>query len=210
MTQPYGHWSPPASNAYAPAPRPFPMAPAPTTLMGSSFFVGGWLVLLWFIEVVDLLLGGTLDAFGISPRDVTELPQVFSAPLLHFGFGHLMANSLPFLVLGVLTRLAGRREFWVATGASVVVSGLFAWLLSAQFTVTAGASGLVFGWLAFLLVRGIFAGNWVQILVSAAVFGFFGGMLWGIFPTMPGISWQGHLGGAVGGVLAAWWLSRRR
>lgn len=210
MTQPYGQWAPPPHQGYAPAPQFVPALPARPSLIGSSFFVGGWLVVLWLVEVVDMFLGGALDTFGVSPRELGELPQVLSAPLLHFGFEHLAANSLPFLVLGVLTRLAGRREFWVATGASVVTSGLAAWLLSGPFTVTAGASGLVFGWLAFLLVRGIFAGNWVQILLSAAVFGFFGGMLWGVLPTMPGISWQAHLGGAAGGVLASWWLTRRR
>ena len=112
-------------------------------------------------------------------------------------------------MLGVLTRMTGRRTFWIATLASILVSGLFAWLLSAPNTVTAGASGLIFGWLTFLLVRGLFNRNWKQILIAAAVFGFFGGMLWGVFPTLPGVSWQGHLGGAVGGVLAAWWLQRR-
>ncbi|HHU39431.1 MAG TPA: rhomboid family intramembrane serine protease [Propionibacterium sp.] len=171
--------------------------------------MGGWLVLLWVLEVVDLVLLGALDGFGVSPRVIAELPQVLTAPFLHFGFEHLMANSVPFLVLGVLTRMSGRRAFWVATAVSIVVSGLFAWLLSAPHTVTAGASGLIFGWLAFLLVRGLFNRNWKQILISAAVFGFFGGMLWGVFPTLPGVSWQGHLGGAVGGVLAAWWLPRR-
>ena len=144
-----------------------------------------------------------------SQRDEAELPQIFSAPLLHFGFEHLAANSLPFLVLGVLVRMTGRRAFWIATLIAVVASGLAAWLMSAPGTVTAGASGLVFGWLTYLLVRGLFNGDWVQILIAAAVFGFFGGMLWGVFPTMAGVSWQAHLGGVLGGVLAAWWLNRR-
>ena len=208
MSQQYGSWSSPASPAQT-VPTVTAPAPARPTLGGSLRFVGGWLVLLWLLEVVDLMLIGALDGFGVSPRDVAELPQILTAPLLHFGFEHLAANSLPFLVLGTLTRMAGRRAFWVATGLSIVVSGLFAWLLSAPLTVTAGASGLIFGWLAFLLVRGLMNGDWKQILISAAVFGFFGGMLWGVFPTMPGVSWQGHLGGAVGGVLAAWWMRRR-
>lgn len=188
---------------------PVPTAPRPT-VESSVTFVGGWLAVLWLLEVVDVALGHRLDAFGISPRDLGELPQILSAPLLHFGFGHLVANSLPFLVLGTLTRLAGRLVFWVATGAAAVASGLFAWLLSAPHTVTAGASGLVFGWLAFLLVRGVLNRDWRQILISVAVFAFFGGILWGVLPGQPGISWQAHLGGAVGGVLAAWMMSRRR
>ena len=210
MSQQYGWTPPPPSHGRVAVPPPASTpAPARPTLGSSVVFVGGWLVLLWVLEALDVVLLGALDGFGVSPRVIAELPQVLTAPFLHFGFEHLMANSLPFLVLGVLARMAGRRPFWVATLASILVSGLFAWLLSAPNTVTAGASGLVFGWLAFLLVRGLFNRNWKQILISAAVFGFFGGMLWGVFPTLPGVSWQGHLGGAVGGVLAAWWLQRR-
>ena len=210
MSQQYGWTPPPPSYGRVAVPPPAStLAPARPTLGSSGVFVGGWLVLLWVLEALDVVLLGALDGFGVSPRVIAELPQVLTAPFLHFGFEHLMANSLPFLVLGVLARMAGRRPFWVATLASILVSGLFAWLLSAPSTVTAGASGLVFGWLAFLLVRGLFNRNWKQILISAAVFGFFGGMLWGVFPTLPGVSWQGHLGGAVGGVLAAWWLQRR-
>lgn len=210
MSQQYGWTPPPPSYGRVAVPPPAStLAPARPTLGSSVVFVGGWLVLLWVLEALDAVLLGALDGFGVSPRVIAELPQVLTAPFLHFGFEHLMANSLPFLALGVLARMAGRRPFWVATLASILVSGLFAWLLSAPSTVTAGASGLVFGWLAFLLVRGLFNRNWKQILISAAVFGFFGGMLWGVFPTLPGVSWQGHLGGAVGGVLAAWWLQRR-
>lgn len=210
MSQQYGWTPPPPSYGRVAVPPPAStLAPARPTLGSSVVFVGGWLVLLWVLEALDVMLLGALDGFGVSPRVIAELPQVLTAPFLHFGFEHLMANSLPFLALGVLARMAGRRPFWVATLASILVSGLFAWLLSAPNTVTAGASGLVFGWLAFLLVRGLFNRNWKQILISAAVFGFFGGMLWGVFPTLPGVSWQGHLGGAVGGVLAAWWLQRR-
>ncbi|MDO5535805.1 MAG: rhomboid family intramembrane serine protease, partial [Propionibacteriaceae bacterium] len=193
-------WTPPPAPHGRMAVRTPSTAPARPTLGSSLLFIGGWLALLWILEVLDLILIGALDGFGVSPRDVAELPQILTAPLLHFGFEHLMANSLPFLVLGVLTHLTGRRTFWVATAVSIVVSGLFAWLFSAPNTVTAGASGLIFGWLTFLLVRGLMNGNWKQILISVAVFGFFGGMLWGVFPTLPGVSWQGHLGGAVGGV----------
>lgn len=210
MSQQYGSWTPPPpSYGRVPVPAPQAHAPARPSFGSSVVFIGGWLALLWVIEVLDMVLIGALDGFGVSPRDVAELPQILTAPFLHFGFEHLMANSLPFLVLGVLVRMTGRRAFWVASLASILVSGLLAWLLSAPNTVTAGASGVIFGWLSFLLVRGLFNRNWRQILISAVVFGFFGGMLWGVFPTLPGVSWQGHLGGAVGGVLAAWWLQRR-
>lgn len=213
MSMPSGTWPP---QAPAPNSRPnseghlSPSTPAERrpSLVGSAIFIGGWLALMWLLEAADAVSGGMLDTFGVSPRDISELPQIFTAPFLHFGFGHLMANSLPFLVLGVLVRMSGRRTFWVATLTAIVCSGLLTWLISPPSTVTAGASGLVFGWLGFLLLRGLFAHNWMQIIVAAAVFGFFGGILWGVLPTMSGISWQGHLGGVLGGVLAAWWPNR--
>ena len=210
MSQQYGWTPPPPSYGRVAVPPPAStLAPARPTLGSSVVFIGAWLVLLWVLEALDAVLLGALDGFGVSPRVIAELPQVLTAPFLHFGFGHLMANTIPFLVLGTLTRMSGRREFWVATLSSIVVSGLLTWLISAPGSVTAGASGLVFGWLVYLLLRGLFARNWVQILIAAAVFGFFGGMLWGVFPTLPGVSWQAHLGGILGGVLAAWGLHRK-
>ncbi len=212
--RPQVHWGPPPQQGYYPPQlQPLQPAPAPTLRAkpsgpGAFMFIAGLLVLLWAIEAADFVTAGALDSFGIRPRSVESLPAILVAPLLHFGFSHLAANSLPFLVLGTITRMSGRRDFWIATGFAVLGSGLTAWLLAAPNSVTAGASGLIFGWLTYLLVRGLIAGNWMQILIAAIVFGFFGGMLWGVFPTVPGVSWQAHLGGAAGGVLAAWMLGR--
>lgn len=210
--QPQVRWAaPPQQGGYYPPPQPLPPAPpvpAKASGAGSFLFIAGWLVLMWAIEAADFITSGALDSFGIRPRSVESLPAVFVAPLLHFGFSHLAANSLPFLVLGTIVRMSGRRAFWIATLLAVLGSGLTAWLLAAPGSVTAGASGVIFGWLTYLLVRGLIAGNWMQILIAAVVFGFFGGMLWGVFPTVPGVSWQAHLGGAAGGLLAAWVLGR--
>ncbi len=172
--------------------------------------MGGWLVLMWVLEVFDQMTFNSLDQFGVSPRDVSELPQIFTAPFLHFGYGHLISNSVPFFVLGLLVLLSGVRPFVAATLFSVVASGLAAWLLSAPMTVTAGASGLVFGWLAYLLVRAFFTRTWLHAVVAVVVFLFYGAILVGVLPGAPGISWQGHLGGAVGGLVAAWVLHSRR
>lgn len=180
------------------------------TPAAASLFMGGWLVLMWVLEVFDQMTFNSLDQFGVSPRDVSELPQIFTAPFLHFGYGHLISNSVPFFVLGLLVLLSGVRPFVAATLFSVVASGLAAWLLSAPMTVTAGASGLVFGWLAYLLVRAFFTRAWVHAVVAVVVFLFYGAILIGVLPGEPGISWQGHLGGAVGGLVAAWVLHSRR
>ena len=152
----------------------------------------------------------SLDAFGIEPRQASDLPNILWSPFLHFGWAHLISNSVPFLVLGVLTYLSGVARFVVTTVVSTVVSGLTAWLLAAPGTITAGASGVVFGYLTYLLVRGIFTKKPSQILLAVVVFAIYGTVLLGVLPGTPGVSWQGHLGGAVGGVLAAYLLHSKK
>ncbi|HOQ53450.1 MAG TPA: rhomboid family intramembrane serine protease [Micropruina sp.] len=169
----------------------------------AGIVIGAWTVLLWLIELVDQVTRGALEMLGIQSWNVASLPSVFVAPLIHDDWAHLAANTLPFAALGFLVLLGGwGRALW-ATVVIVVVSGLFAWLLSPPHTVTIGASGLVFGWLAYLLVRAVFTRNTAQIVIAVAVLVVYGSLLWGVLPTQPGVSWQAHLGGALGGALAA-------
>lgn len=182
---------------------------SPLPARTAGIVIGAWTVLLWVIEIVDQLTRGALEWLGIHSWQVDSLPSVFVAPLIHDDWAHLAANTLPFAVLGFLVLLGGFvRAFW-ATVVTVMVSGLFAWLLSPPNTVTIGASGLVFGWLTYLLVRAVFTRNTVQILIAVGVLMVYGSVLWGVLPTQPGVSWQAHLGGAVGGALAAWLLHGR-
>ena len=164
---------------------------------------------LWFLEIVDASLGGALDGFGIQARDPDGLPGIVVAPFLHAGFDHLISNSLPFAVLGFLVLLGGFARWVWSSLISVVTSGLTAWLLTPANTIILGASGLIFGWLTYLLFRGFYSRKLSQVLVAAAVLVVYGGMIWGVFPSQPGVSWQAHLGGAVGGVIAARLLHRR-
>ena len=131
------------------------------------------------------------------------------SPFLHFGWPHLIGNSVPFLVLGVLTYLSGPARWLFTTVFTTIVSGLFAWLLSPLGTITAGASGLIFGYLTYLLARGIYTRKLGQILVSVVVFLAYGSVLLGVLPTQMGVSWQAHLGGAIAGVASAWYLHGR-
>ena len=165
---------------------------------------------LWLLEVVDLLAGGALDSYGIEARELDGLPEIFTAPFLHGGFDHLLSNTLPFGVLGFLVLLGGVVRWALSSLTSIVTSGLFAWLLTPAGTIVLGASGLVFGWLTYLVVRGVWSRRPAQVLIGLAVLLVYGGMIWGVLPGAAGISWQAHLGGAVGGVLAAWLLHRRR
>lgn len=178
--------------------------PSITTPRGAFVFMLGWLALLWVVELVDQLSMNALDGFGIRPRNIDSLWSILVAPFLHYGWNHLIANSLPFLILGWIVLISGIREFVVATIVSSVASGLFVWLLSPFGTLTAGASGLIFGWLTFVLFRGMFTRDSRQILQAVVIFVVYGSLLWGLIPVRTSVSWQGHLGGAVGGVLAAW------
>lgn len=164
---------------------------------------------MWVSEAIDTVLGGALDQYGIVPRDLSGLDGIAYAPFLHGGFGHLMANTVPFVVLGVTIALAGLARL-VAVGAIVVVvGGLGTWLTGAPSTVHIGASGVVFGFTAYLIARGVFARLPMEVAVSAVVLVLWGGALVSGVVPQEGISWQGHLFGAVGGVLAAWLLHRQ-
>ncbi|MYT31267.1 MULTISPECIES: rhomboid family intramembrane serine protease [unclassified Streptomyces] len=170
----------------------------------------GWVALLWVLEGVDTLSGNALDAFGIQPRDPAELVDVVPAAFLHFGFGHLAANTLPLLVLGFVAALrSGIRRFLAAVLTIIVVSGLGVWLTAPPHSNTAGASGVVFGLFGYLLVRGFIERKPLDIGIGLGVGLFYGSILWGALPTQSGISWQAHLFGLVGGVLAAFVLRER-
>jgi membrane associated rhomboid family serine protease len=165
---------------------------------------------LWALELLDALTGGALDAYGIESREIDGLlPEIFTAPFLHGGFDHLISNTVPFGVLGFLVLLGGVARWLLSSLTSILTSGLFAWLLTPGDTIILGASGLVFGWLTYLIVRGVWSRRPAQVLVGLAVLLVYGGLIWGVLPGAAGISWQAHLGGALGGVLAAWLLHRR-
>lgn len=178
---------------------------------GGLLVVGGSLALLWVLEIVDTVLGGRLDAYGIQPHSVSGLDGLLFAPFLHAGFGHLISNSLPFAVLGFVAYVAvSALRFAAVIVITGVTSGMGAWLLGSSGSVVVGASGVIFGLLGFLLVRGVFVRSLGSILVSVGVLLLYGGMLTGVVPGAAYISWQAHLGGFIGGVLAAWLLRRRK
>ncbi|GAA1520148.1 rhomboid family intramembrane serine protease [Nocardioides humi] len=169
-----------------------------------------FVVLLWAIEVVDVVASHRLDGWGIRPRSGEGLLGILAAPLLHGGWGHLSANTVPALVLGFLTLVTGIGRGLVATAIVWLLGGFAVWLVAGSDSVHLGASGLIFGWLTYLVVQGFVDRKPVEILVGVAVLLVYGGVLWGVLPGQPGISWQGHLFGAVAGVVAAVVVSERR
>jgi membrane associated rhomboid family serine protease len=160
------------------------------------------IVAMWVVEVIDVPLDGRLDRFGIRPRRADGLDGVLFSPFLHLGFGHLIANTVPFVVLGGLICLSGAAQFLTVTAIVAVIGGVGTWLTGGTNTLVVGASGLVFGYLLYLVTRGIFARNLLYLLGGVVVLAVYGSVLWGVLPR-PGISWQGHLFGGVGGVGAA-------
>lgn len=178
-------------------------------LMRAVIVIGILLAAMWALEAFDQATANSLDPLGIRPRQLDSLDNILIAPWLHFGWLHLISNSGPFMVLGVLTYLSGWVRWLVTTVSSVIGSGLLVWLISPAASITAGASGLVFGWLAYLLVRGFYTRRPGQIALGIVLLLIYGGILVGLLPTAAGVSWQGHLGGAIGGALAAWWQHGR-
>lgn len=167
-----------------------------------------WVALLWVLEIIDVVSRHALDTFGVSPRDLGELRDVVPAAFLHFGFDHLAANTVPLLVLGFLVALAGLRRFFAVVTVIILVSGLGVWLTAPAHTTTAGASGVVFGLLGYLLIRGFVNRSAGDLVVGLLVGLVYGSVLWGVLPTATGVSWQGHLFGLVGGVMAAFAFRR--
>ncbi|MGH8794158.1 MAG: rhomboid family intramembrane serine protease [Stackebrandtia sp.] len=203
MTQP----SPPPPGAEAPASKT-------AAALRGAVCVAAFTALLWVVEAIDFVVPADLDRFGVEARSFDGLPGIFFAPLLHVDFSHLAANSVPLLVLGALTAMRGLGRFLLASLVIVVVGGAGVWLTGPVSTplaphVTVGASGLIFGYFGYLVGRGIFDRRLLDVAVAALVVVVYGSILWGVLPSDPNVSWQGHLFGLVGGVVAAWALRRK-
>jgi membrane associated rhomboid family serine protease len=169
-----------------------------------AIILATFVAIFWLLEILDqFVFRGSLDIFGIIPHQVIGLRGILFAPFLHGDFSHLIANTVPFLILGWLVMLQETSDFFIVTGLTMLVGGLGVWLFAAPGSIHIGASILIFGYLGFLLLRGYFQRNIPSILLSILVFLLYGGTIWGVLPSRPGISWQGHLFGFLGGVLAA-------
>lgn len=166
------------------------------------------LALMWAIQFADAVLPGSFTGFGLRSWDLSGLGGILLGPLLHANWAHLIANSVPLLVLGCLVAVEGSRRFWTVTVIAAVVGGLGTWLVNAPGALTVGASGLVFGYFGYTVMRvfapGRVAHRVIYALIALAVIAVYGGsMLAGVVGVREGISWQAHLFGAVGGGLAA-------
>lgn len=160
--------------------------------------------LLWAVMLSDIFIfRGRLALFGIRPRVIDGLWGIIFCPFLHAGFPHLIANTISFLSLGYLTMAQRTSDFWSVTLTAALTSGLGIWIFGAPGSLHIGASGVIFGYLGFLIFRGLFKRRLSTIFLSLFVAFFYGGLLWGVLPGHRGVSWEGHLFGLLGGIQAA-------
>src|SRR3954454_1269482 len=166
--------------------------------------------LMWLVEAVDQVLDGALDRYGIEPHDADGLAGIVAPPFLHAGWGHLLGNRPPFLVLGALIALSGVARVASVTAIVAVVGGLGTWLVAPSGTDHIGASGIVFGYASCLIAGGLFPRRGVHLVAGLIVLAVYGATLLVSLVPADGISWQGHLFGAVGGIVAARALDARQ
>ena len=172
-------------------------------LKSHVIILGTFLALFFGLEFADWFLRSALDQYGVRPRTVDGLYGIAFAPFLHAGFKHLISNSAPFVVLGWLVLLQGVWRFFGVYLLSSITAGLGTWLIGGSDTVHIGASGVIFGFLAYLLFGALFRRDVLSVILSLLAGALYGGVIFGILPGTPGVSWEGHLFGFAGGILAA-------
>ncbi|MEV6413935.1 rhomboid family intramembrane serine protease [Kribbella sp. NPDC051718] len=179
-------------------------------IFGGVKLLGVLVGLMWVSEIVDTALDGRLDQYGIVARTPDGLFGILTSPFLHFGFGHLISNTVALVPLGGLIAVSGAKRLFYVTAIVAVLSGFGTWLISPPNTITIGASGVVFGYASYLIARGIFNRRLGQVAVGVIVIVVWGSALLSSLLPQDGISWQGHLCGGLAGIFAAWVLSDDR
>jgi membrane associated rhomboid family serine protease len=171
-------------------------------LKTSAFWIFGCVGLMWLVELINLALDYRLNVWGIRPRTLSGLPGILFAPFLHGSIGHLLTNTIPFVILGWLVILHGPRTFVKVSVLIILLSGTGIWLFG-RSAYHIGASALIFGYFGFLIARAWYERSLGSILVALITIILYGGILWGAFPFHPQIAWEGHLFGLLAGILAA-------
>jgi len=165
--------------------------------------LAAFVALLWVLQVVNWIIGYRLNpVFGLIPRYFGGLDGVIAMPILHGSFAHLMANTPPLLVMGGLLVATTTRALLPVNAVVIGLGGGLVWLFGSS-AIHIGASGLVFGWFGFLVVRGFVDRSPITLGAALVVGILYGSILWGVLPGQPGVSWESHLFGAIAGAAAA-------
>src|SRR5580704_13297540 len=175
------------------------------------FLMVGFIGLIWLLQVANWADHYHLDAsFGILPRNLGHLGDIFIAPFLHFSWDHIEGNSGPLFVFGLLAAYRGVTRFLGVTLLVAITSGLAVWFFQGNGQLTVGASGLIFGYFGYVLARGLIDRNLIDALAAVVMALSYAYILTVAIPGTPGVSWIGHLGGLVGGVACGWIFRTRR
>ncbi len=189
--------------------RKLPAARGPDRQAGIELLIG-LVAVMWIVQLINSFDHYALDRDGIWPHNVDRLWGILTGPFLHASWAHLIGNTIPFVFLGLIIAFEGVRRLAAVTAIVIVLGGLGTWLLSSSGTVVVGASGVVFGYATYLLARGFFNRNMLELLVGAVVVAVFGTALLSSLVPQGHVSWQGHLSGGIAGLIAAWALSSDR
>jgi membrane associated rhomboid family serine protease len=189
---------------------------------GDLSLVVGWLAFVWVIFAIDIVLRTVADIWiaqwlGLRPREAEGLVGIVTAHFLHANLAHIAANSFGLLLLGWVSCGFSRTLTAAAVGYSMLIAGTLTWCFgswSSPGTVHVGASGVIFGLIGWLLANGLFRRGCLPIFIGLLVLVLYGGALPGVLPSagaqVAQISWEMHLGGFVGGVMASWHLRKER
>ena len=175
------------------------------------FLMVGFIGLIWVLQVFNWASHYRLDVdYGILPRNIGRLPEIFTSPFLHFNWDHIEGNSGPLFVFGLLAAYRGVVRFLGVTVLVAITSGLAVWLFQSSDSLTVGASGLIFGYFGYVLARGLIDRNLIDALAAVVMALSYAYILTVALPGTPGVSWMGHLGGLLGGIAAGWVFRTRR
>jgi len=166
------------------------------------YWILGFVVLIWAIELINFSIGHRLSNWGILPRTLKGLKGIPLSPFLHASLIHVMMNTIPLAVLGGFVLLHGRQIFFEISIIIILVSGTALWLLG-RSSYHVGASGLIFGYFGYLVLRAWYDRSLKSFIIAFVTVVLYGGIIWGLLPTFSRISWEGHLFGLLAGILAA-------
>ncbi|WP_033819989.1 rhomboid family intramembrane serine protease [Kitasatospora sp. MBT63] len=171
-----------------------------------AFFVMfAFLALIWLLQLANWADDNQLARdYAIVPRETDRLPDIFTAQFLHLNWQHIEANSGPLFVFGFLAAYRGVKKFLGLTVLIVLTGGAMIWFFERDHVYTVGASGLVYGYFGYVVLRGVFDRNLIDSLIGLVMGASFAYLLLNAVPGTPGVSWLGHLGGLLGGLAGAW------
>lgn len=166
------------------------------------------------IELLNILVGRSLNQYGLVPRELFGLVGIITAPFLHINISHFLSNVMTLWVFIYLCLQFGRMRFFLLSAHIIIVSGILLWIFGrAGYHV--GASGLLYGYFGYLLLAGWLSNSFLLLSISIGIAILYGSVIWGVLPQQEGVSWEGHLFGWFNGLAFAWitrkqWLKKQR